>query len=205
MDEFEADWQAIDERAKEQGYSAEDIEQERQELRINCGRDAGSMSAHERAITFTVPNIPPEAIDVRISFEAANKKAVDEAELQVYKAAEQFANLKAALQSADCATPPSKAARTSGRARTKPKPRPRVSISLTPKQRKALEVVGECKGNISEAARRLDRDRKTVKQHYEAGMRKLGQSGDIDTKTVSIKSDRRGQLDVTREDDRRRG
>jgi DNA-binding CsgD family transcriptional regulator len=84
---------------------------------------------------------------------------------------------------------------------TKPrKPRP-----LTPRQTEVVQIVGECKGNVAAAARRLGRDRKTVAQNYTAAMAKLGKevfrSRD---KTRLLARDRRGQETVSVEDDRRR-
>ena len=45
---------------------------------------------------------------------------------------------------------------------------------LTEKQAEAVHIVGECGGNIAAAAKRLGHNRKTVKQHYEAAMSKMG-------------------------------
>ena len=90
----------------------------------------------------------------------------------------------------------------------KPRKRRRslVGKPLTPKQREAVEVVGRCKGNISEAARVMQRDAKTVRQHYEAGMAKLGEAitKPKAPKTRRLSHDRRGQADIAEGDDRRR-
>lgn len=48
--------------------------------------------------------------------------------------------------------------------------------ALTDKQMQAAHIVWECKGNVTEAARRLGVDRTTVRQHYQAAMQKLGKS-----------------------------
>lgn len=73
---------------------------------------------------------------------------------------------------------------------------------LTAKQTEAVHLVGEHKGNVSAAARAMGRDPKTVRQHYEAGMKKLGKAGVPLGKTKRLTHDRRGQPDVTT--DRRR-
>lgn len=73
---------------------------------------------------------------------------------------------------------------------------------VTGKQAEVVQVVGECKGNFSEAARRLALDRKTVKQHYNAAMRKTGA---VVRKVLTgrLPTDNRGQVSLT--EDRRRG
>lgn len=57
--------------------------------------------------------------------------------------------------------------------------RPRRSAAepkpLTDRQNEAYAAVSECHGNFAEAARRLQRSPQTVRQHYRAAMRKLGQ------------------------------
>lgn len=45
---------------------------------------------------------------------------------------------------------------------------------LTVQQKKAMELWAECKGNFSEVARGMGLDRKTAKQHVEAGLLKFG-------------------------------
>lgn len=74
---------------------------------------------------------------------------------------------------------------------------------ITPAQAEAIQVVGECKGNIAEAARRLGKDPKTVKQSYEAGLKKIGGKA-VKPTTKAIATDRRGQSDVADIDDARR-
>ena len=74
---------------------------------------------------------------------------------------------------------------------------------LTPRQMEAVTVVPECKGNYGEAARRMGLDRKTVVQHYKAGMGKLGIKA-VKHGTQGLPADRRGQANVTYEDDQRR-
>ena len=48
---------------------------------------------------------------------------------------------------------------------------------LTSRQVEVVQVVGECKGNFAEAGRRLVLDRKTVKQHYNAALKKMQAAG----------------------------
>jgi DNA-binding CsgD family transcriptional regulator len=83
------------------------------------------------------------------------------------------------------------------RRKVDPKPRP-----LTDKQTEAVHMVGECKGNVTEAANRLGRDRKTVEQHYKAAMKKLGKS-QSEHLTIQSRADRRGQATIATGDDRR--
>ena len=82
--------------------------------------------------------------------------------------------------------------------------RSRKPSPLTQRQAEVIQVVGECKGNIAQAARQLGRDRKTIEQTYRAGMEKLGktviQSKD---KTRLFSRDKRGQALVSDADDRR--
>ena len=59
--------------------------------------------------------------------------------------------------------------------RTKKARRSLRGQALTDKQREVLEMVGECKGNKSEAARRLGIDPSTVRQQHKAAMEKLGE------------------------------
>lgn len=89
------------------------------------------------------------------------------------------------------------------RPRKKTKQRkPGKTIPLTEKQLEAVHIVGECKGNIAEAARRIGKDHKTVKQHYDAGMKKMGKAA-VTHKSHSMPKDRRDQENITKEDDRR--
>jgi DNA-binding CsgD family transcriptional regulator len=74
--------------------------------------------------------------------------------------------------------------------------------SLTPKQAEVVHLVGECKGDLAEAARRLGRDRKTIKQHYDAAITKLGKKT-VNAATKPLPTDRRGQENVADGDDRR--
>jgi DNA-binding CsgD family transcriptional regulator len=85
------------------------------------------------------------------------------------------------------------------RRKTDAAPRP-----MTAKQTEAVQIVGECKGNFSEAARRLGVSPKTVREHYQAGLRKLGRKA-VKHATQRLPSDRRGQDSISSDDDRRRG
>jgi len=79
---------------------------------------------------------------------------------------------------------------------------------LTARQVEVMQLVGECKGNFAEVGRRLRLDRKTVKEHYEAALKKLRQVGvksperKLKAKTTQLPEDRRGQVNVA--DDLRR-
>lgn len=90
-----------------------------------------------------------------------------------------------------------KAKRKRRRRKADPIPRP-----LTAKQVETVQTVGECKGNIAEAARRLGKDRKTVAESYEAAMEKLGIQA-VKHQTKPLPLDRRGQENLSGEDDRR--
>ena len=80
------------------------------------------------------------------------------------------------------------------------RPRP-----LTARQAEVIQIVGECKGNVAEAAIRLGRDRKTIDESYRAGMAKLGKNVCRKKKTGRlIPRDKRGQADVADIDDQRR-
>jgi hypothetical protein len=80
------------------------------------------------------------------------------------------------------------------------KPRP-----LTTRQVEVVEIVGECRGNVAEAARRLGRDRKTIEETYRAALAKLGKSVYWNrNKTRLLTRDCRGQEDVADIDDQRR-
>ncbi len=68
---------------------------------------------------------------------------------------------------------------------------------LTARQAEIVHIVGECKGDIAEAARRLSVDRKTVAESYEVAMSKLGTTASAYPSTMSLPQDRRGQVDVS--------
>lgn len=81
--------------------------------------------------------------------------------------------------------------------------KPRKPIPLTPRQAEVIQIVGELKGDIAAAARKLGRDRKTVDEIYKAGMKKLGKEA-VRHKTRTLARDRRGQDDIADGDDCRR-
>ena len=77
--------------------------------------------------------------------------------------------------------------------------------ALTSAQTAAIQIVGECKGNIAEAARRLGKDRKTVEESYRTGLLKLNKTAFWNKgKTRLLPRDRRGQEVASDTDDRRR-
>lgn len=75
------------------------------------------------------------------------------------------------------------------------------SRPLTPRQTEVMQVVAENNGNIAAAARALARDPKTVRETYNAGLKKLGRRVLPKAKTIPMRHDRRGQVDVS--EDRR--
>jgi DNA-binding CsgD family transcriptional regulator len=76
---------------------------------------------------------------------------------------------------------------------------------LTGKQAEAVHIVGECGGNIAEAARRLGVNAKTVRQHYSAAMAKLGRAaGRQHARPTRLARDRRGQENLAEGNDVRR-
>lgn len=74
--------------------------------------------------------------------------------------------------------------------------------NLTDKQMEAVHIVGECKGNIAEAARRLGKDYSTIKQHYDAATAKLGKRA-VKHSTEQHATDRRGQANIATDSDKR--
>jgi len=72
---------------------------------------------------------------------------------------------------------------------------------LTEKQVEAVHIVGECRGNLAEAARRIGIDRKSLKERYDAALKKLGKAGMPKPSTERLPQDRRGQTMVAGEDD----
>ncbi len=78
------------------------------------------------------------------------------------------------------------------------KPRP-----PTARQTEVIQIVGECKGNLAEAARRLGRNRKTIEETYRAGLARLGMVA-VWHDTKLLPRDRRGQAAVSADDDGRR-
>ena len=79
-----------------------------------------------------------------------------------------------------------------------------VKRPLTERQVESQRLFGECNGNLAEIARRMGLSVKTVRQHLDAGNRKLGRALITEATTRAMRHDRRGQADLTAEDDRRR-
>lgn len=94
----------------------------------------------------------------------------------------------------------------------KPKPKrrrasdkPRKPRPPTQRQLEAIQIVGECRGNVAEAARRLGKDRKTVEEAYRTGMAKAGKEvfwQNKKTKTRLLIRDKRGQETVSTDAER---
>jgi DNA-binding CsgD family transcriptional regulator len=82
------------------------------------------------------------------------------------------------------------------------KRKPSVDRPLTEKQTEAVQIVGESKGDIAAAARRLGRNPKTIRQHYNAAMGKMGKTV-VKHATQRLPSDRRGQANIAHVQDRR--
>lgn len=76
---------------------------------------------------------------------------------------------------------------------------------LTPRQSEAIQLAGECKGNLAKAARQMGVDRKTFVQHYKAGLAKLGTkaAGPNRMKPQKLPTDRRGQANIVGADGRK--
>jgi hypothetical protein len=89
-----------------------------------------------------------------------------------------------------------------GKKRIRRQSKPREPRPLTAKEVEAVQIVGECKGNIAEAARRLGKDRKTVDEAYKSGLGKLGKEP-VKRGTQTLPRDRRGQTYLAADDDRR--
>ena len=99
------------------------------------------------------------------------------------------------------------------RIQSSPKPKPRKRASGKPRKPRPLtcietetmQIVGECKGNIAAAARRLGKDRKTVEQAYRNGLSKVGKEAywqNKRAKTRLLARDKRGQEAVSTDDER---
>lgn len=70
----------------------------------------------------------------------------------------------------------------------------KTSVSpLTSKQLEAIQLCGECKGNMSEVARRMGVSVATATQHRDAANKKLGMSAPKTSKTVHLAGDHLGQ------------
>lgn len=89
--------------------------------------------------------------------------------------------------------------------RTRRPSKSRKSRPLTVWQTEVVQIVGECKGNIAEAARQLGKNRKTIEEAYRAGMGKLGKTiYRSKDKTRLLPRDKRGQEAVSEDEDLRR-
>lgn len=77
--------------------------------------------------------------------------------------------------------------------------------ALTPRQTEVYAKVEECGGNFSEAARRLGRNESTVREHYQAALKKLGKLAVEKPRTGMLPNDRRGGETLSEKDDARRG
>lgn len=86
--------------------------------------------------------------------------------------------------------------------RRKNRVKPATERPLSALQSETVQVVGECKGNYAEAAKRMGKDRKTVEECYKTAMKKLGRAI-VKHKTKAMGTDRRGQADIGTDDDRR--
>ena len=85
--------------------------------------------------------------------------------------------------------------------------RKREATPPTTLQAEALRAMTDSGGNMAEAARRMNLERSTVRQHYRAALAKLGMTMAEHLRKVkreNLRHDRRGQADVAAEDDRRR-
>lgn len=79
--------------------------------------------------------------------------------------------------------------------------RSRQQRELTHKQLEAVHLVGQCAGNLSQAARQAGVDHKTMAQHYRAAMAKLGKHALPTPKPQKLPTDRRGQPQIASHDD----
>jgi DNA-binding NarL/FixJ family response regulator len=70
---------------------------------------------------------------------------------------------------------------------------------LTPRQTEALEKVGECKGNWTQAGRLMSMTPKTVREHYFAAYRKLGMSAEAQIETLRTTAKNQQALTVFEE------
>lgn len=67
---------------------------------------------------------------------------------------------------------------------------------LTSRQTEVMQIVGECKGNIAAAAKRLGRDYSTIAEIYHVGLTKLGKIP-VKHGTKTLPHDRRGQVNLS--------
>jgi predicted DNA-binding protein (UPF0251 family) len=74
---------------------------------------------------------------------------------------------------------------------------------LTELQVEAIKLHGDCEGNTAEVARRMGISRKAAEQHIKLANKKLGKMAVQKKKTKSLPTDRRGQENLSEDDDRR--
>ena len=88
-----------------------------------------------------------------------------------------------------------KADQRTGTAKRKRNRRPENTavIKLTEKQLEAVNLYGECKGNMSQVARRMGVSHQTAKQHYDAANKKLGKKATAIPKTQRLRPDHLGE------------
>jgi predicted DNA-binding protein (UPF0251 family) len=67
---------------------------------------------------------------------------------------------------------------------------------LTPREAEAVHLVGEHKGNFTEAANKMGVSRQRAKVLYGNAMKKLSKAGVRNPKTQALPHDRRGQIDL---------
>ena len=106
------------------------------------------------------------------------------------------------------APPGAQAARPAAAVKRRRRPPLEKKIAeLTARQIEVVQVAGECKQNFAEAGRRLGIDRKTVKQHWDAAMKKLSAAGiptparSLKTATRRLSESRRGEVDAFKDED----
>lgn len=107
-----------------------------------------------------------------------------------------------AVASNPVAVEPAPASKAAKRTRKRQRRKLLSEKELTPIQIETYQIWAECKGNVSETARILRKDRKTVQETLDAAKTKLGRNA---TKHITkhLSADRRGQADVAADDDRR--
>lgn len=75
---------------------------------------------------------------------------------------------------------------------------------LTTEQAEAMHLVGEHKGNVTTAAKAAGKTRQAMKKLYDKALKKLGQTAAKKPQTKPLRTDRRGQDDLSGSDDRRK-
>lgn len=75
---------------------------------------------------------------------------------------------------------------------------------LTPEQAEAMHLIGEHKGNVTTAAKAAGKTRQAMQKLYGKALIKLGKAAVKKPQTKPLRTDQRGQDDVTGSDDRRK-